>query len=450
MSARVYISNANRNGLRAMMPVIPRMRFEAESVNRPFRCPNPERNDCTPSATYYADKHQVHCFGCEQTWDVLQLMGVAEGLLDAMALEKKFDKPTMALGGVPYANWLANVSCHTPADVRLGKVIICMDEDDEGRRAAKKVVGDLDSIGAPHATLPPYPNGAKDTDEWLMARRGTEWDCEETSLPSGLTPLRRMRWMNDDAGKMEANLSIANLHGKVSSIDALADGLLDSFKPDEHGLVIADPANRVRSGRENDANAIAASCGELDRLVEGLRCAIAYSHHHSKGTQVGKNADDRASDSGVFARDADALIDMTELEWDESARETKELLHWREATPFRLEFVLRDFKVPKPKDIWFRYPVHVEDLSGMLEDGNSRKPGGNGCRFGEQGGKALSEIEIKLVAFMGEYNEIKRKVFVAHIGNGARTVSKYVGRSRPFELESGESSTTIRRVKAAG
>ena len=40
---------------------------------------------------------------------------------------------------------------------------------------------------------------------------------------------------------------------------------------------------------------------------------MIYCHHHSKGAQGGKRAMDRASGSGVFARDPDALIDMVEL-----------------------------------------------------------------------------------------------------------------------------------------
>lgn len=252
-----------------------------------------------------------------------------------------------------------------------------------------------------------------------------------------------------DLADVRANLDIANLRGKFSSIEALVEELLDSFKPGDYDLVIVDPAYKVQSGCENDADAITAFCGELDRLAEGLRCTIAYSHHHSKGAQGGKNAEDRASGSGVFARDADALIDMTELEWDENVQETKELLRWHDATPFRLEFVLRDFKAPKPKDIWFRYPVHEEDPSGMLEDAKPRKPGGHD-RKRDQGGKALADMETSLDAFMGDREQIDRKEFVEHIGKDARTVSKYVGQSRLFELESGQSSATIRRVKDAG
>lgn len=182
--------------------------------------------------------------------------------------------------------------------------------------------------------------------------------------------------MGVTAEEVSKNFDIANLRGKFSKIEELVDALLASYEAGDYDLVIVDPAYKVQSGSENDADAITTFCAQLDRLAEGLACTIAYTHHHSKGAQGGKNAEDRASGSGVFARDADALIDMTELAWDENVQESKELLRWYGAVPFRLEFVLRDFKAPKPKDIWFRYPIHEEDLSGMLEDSKPRKPGG--------------------------------------------------------------------------
>ena len=256
--------------------------------------------------------------------------------------------------------------------------------------------------------------------------------------------------MGVTAEEVSANFDIANLRGKFQDIATLVDSLLASFKPGDYDLVIVDPAYKVQSGSENDADAITAFCAQLDRLAEGLQCTIAYTHHHSKGAQGGKNAEDRASGSGVFARDADALIDMTELEWDENIQEAKELLRWYGAIPFRLEFVLRDFKAPKPKDVWFNYPIHEEDLSGMLEDSKPRKPGGPKAWHQKQGDKALAEMESALDEFMGERDEIDRKEFVEHIGRDARTVNKYVRQSQLFDIESGQSSATIRRVGDEG
>lgn len=256
--------------------------------------------------------------------------------------------------------------------------------------------------------------------------------------------------MGVTAEEVSKNFDIANLRGKFSRIEELVDALLASYKAGDYDLVIVDPAYKVQAGSENDADAITAFCAQLDRLAEGLACTIAYTHHYSKGAQGGKNAEDRASGSGVFARDADALIDMTELAWDENVQEFKELLRWYGAVPFRLEFVLRDFKAPKPKDIWFKHPIHEEDLSGMLEDSKPRKPGGPKAWHKKQSDKALEEMEGALDAFMGERDEIDRKEFVEHIGRDARTVNKYVQQSLLFDLESGQSSATIRRVRDEG
>ena len=55
-------------------------------------------------------------------------------------------------------------------------------------------------------------------------------------------------------------------------------------------------------------------CNQFDRICTDLGTAVIYCHHHSKGYQGQKRSMDRASGSGVFARDPDALLDLTELE----------------------------------------------------------------------------------------------------------------------------------------
>ena len=83
-----------------------------------------------------------------------------------------------------------------------------------------------------------------------------------------------------------------------------------------------------------------------------------YCHHHSKGAQGMKKAMDRASGSGVFARDPDAQLDIIELEMTEEvqchAAETK-------GTAWRLETSLREFPNIVPMEFWFEYPVHRVD-----------------------------------------------------------------------------------------
>ena len=73
---------------------------------------------------------------------------------------------------------------------------------------------------------------------------------------------------------------------------------------------------------------------------------------------------DRASGSGVFARDPDAQLDMIELEL------TDDIQNWvaeRGATAWRLEGSLREFENFKPVEFWFEYPIHRLDSEENLK-----------------------------------------------------------------------------------
>ncbi|MBQ9043565.1 MAG: toprim domain-containing protein [Eggerthellaceae bacterium] len=124
----------------------------------------------------------------------LPVVFVAEGLIDAMAINKVLGKPTMALGGVANAKRLASILYHADPSARPDKVIVCMDEDDEGRKAAEAICGNLSRIGVANGLVPPYPEGAKDMDEWLMRGEGSEWDFEAQPADCTGLVLYRTRW----------------------------------------------------------------------------------------------------------------------------------------------------------------------------------------------------------------------------------------------------------------
>lgn len=121
---------------------------------------------------------------------------VTEGLIDAMALAKITGGDTMALGGVSNAKRLAQVLYATPPELRPKKITVAMDEDDEGHRTRDKICHDLDVLKIPHAVMPPYPGGAKDADEYLMAMRGKEWEFykRQGSVATDY-PLWYTRWL---------------------------------------------------------------------------------------------------------------------------------------------------------------------------------------------------------------------------------------------------------------
>ena len=132
----------------------------------------------------------------------LDVVMVAEGLIDTMALCKLTErngarKNCMALGGVAGAKRLSQILYHADPKTRPGLVVICMDQDAEGKKARDKISADLCSMRIPHTCVPAYPNGAKDADEWLMAGKGVEWDfCELETAASADQALYGTRWQN--------------------------------------------------------------------------------------------------------------------------------------------------------------------------------------------------------------------------------------------------------------
>ena len=53
--------------------------------------------------------------------------------------------------------------------------------------------------------------------------------------------------------------------------------------------------------------------GAFDRLANNLNCAVVFAAHFPKGNLSKRTAMDRISGSGVFARDPDAIITLSEL-----------------------------------------------------------------------------------------------------------------------------------------
>lgn len=164
------------------------------------------------------------------------------------------------------------------------------------------------------------------------------------------------------------NISIWNLRGKSLPMDQLAPKLIRRAEKKGYKAIIIDPIYKVITGDENSADQMANFCNQFDKVCTELKCAVIYCHHHSKGNQTGKRSMDRASGSGVFARDPDALIDLLEIEaenLDENKLEGAPV-DTSQCTAWRMEGTLREFPRFKPVDLWFEYPIHKVDDSGFL------------------------------------------------------------------------------------
>lgn len=219
------------------------------------------------------------------------------------------------------------------------------------------------------------------------------------------------------------NIDIWNLRGKSVPMDKLAPKLIRRAAKKDYIAIVIDPIYKIITGDENSADQMAHFCNQFDKVCTELGCAVIYCHHHSKGQQGGKRSMDRASGSGVFARDPDALLDLLELEVTDKLLEQEEnkaicrvcsdwlqrygllegasqddMCNYKDAlqvcrdklkpksyelmladvaaardglknrTAWRIEGTLREYPKFQPVNLWFDYPVHRIDRTGSLQD----------------------------------------------------------------------------------
>ena len=159
------------------------------------------------------------------------------------------------------------------------------------------------------------------------------------------------------------SIVVWNLRGHAVPLDQLVPKLIRRVRDQHFDAIVIDPIYKVITGDENNASEMGAFCNQFDKICTETGCSTIYCHHHSKGAQGMKKAMDRASGSGVFARDPDAQLDMIQLELSEdianNVRDGNE-------TAWRLESSLREFPNITPVNFWFEYPIHKVDENGTL------------------------------------------------------------------------------------
>lgn len=161
------------------------------------------------------------------------------------------------------------------------------------------------------------------------------------------------------------DIVIWNLRGHAVPLDELVPKLIRRIRNDHFDAIIIDPIYKVIMGDENNASDMGRFANQFDKICNETGCSVIYCHHHSKGAQGNKRAIDRASGSGVFARDPDAQLDMIQLDlMDQGHPDGSDGI----ATAWRMEFSLREFKSKEPVDFWFEYPIHSVDVTGTLKE----------------------------------------------------------------------------------
>ena len=221
------------------------------------------------------------------------------------------------------------------------------------------------------------------------------------------------------------NIVIWNLRGFAVPLDRLVPKLIRRVKDSGYSAVIIDPIYKVITGDENNASDMAAFCNQFDKICAETGCATIYCHHHSKGAQGGKRAIDRASGSGVFARDPDAQLDMIQLELDDDLSNN---VRDGNATAWRMESSLREFENFKPINFWFEYPIHRLDNSNLEKANAEGSPLANLSKSSKRTTKEERRNSIDTAFEICAENGFTRVSDIAeYTGLDEKTIRRYLG-----------------------
>lgn len=296
-----------------------------------------------------------------------------------------------------------------------------------------------------------------------------------------------------------SNIDIWNLRGKSIPMDKLAPKLIRRAAKKNYLGIVIDPIYKVITGDENSADQMANFCNQFDKVCTELGCAVIYCHHHSKGSQGSKRSMDRASGSGVFARDPDALLDLIELETTEplikqetnkkiaklcemelekigkenilsqddlcnhltmidicnthlSANEFTKLNEQintvrksvNSLSAWRIEGTLREFPKFHPLNLWFDYPIHKVDYIGSLKDVNPDDVKADSWRnnFTKKKDPDATKKEKKkfLEIAFNEVNEdgsTTLKQLAEYLGKSEKTARRLVQESEIYQIKEG-------------
>jgi RecA-family ATPase len=296
-----------------------------------------------------------------------------------------------------------------------------------------------------------------------------------------------------------SNIDIWNLRGKTSPMDKLAPKLIRRAQKSNYMAVIIDPIYKVLTGDENSAHEMAKFTNQFDKIATELNCAVIYCHHHSKGSQGGKNSIDRSSGSGVFARDPDAILDLIELPVTEDrymvleneaicktyndaikkynpsysdiglddqfspkqmgyhlmcAIKSQPILQQieenkqqairaaRQATAWRIDGTLREFPKFDPINAWFRYPIHVLDDSLKdisLEDDSPQGKWQKGVKKANQSRseKSNQELDTAFSALSMDGGPVEVSQIAEYLDIDKRSVYPKVKKHKKFTVDGG-------------
>jgi AAA domain len=143
------------------------------------------------------------------------------------------------------------------------------------------------------------------------------------------------------------DIALWTLRGHAADFRDLIPKIIARARMEGFALIVLDPLYKLLgTADENSARDIAEMLNVIERLAVETKAAVAYANHFAKGNASGKEAQDRISGSGVFARDPDTLAVFTAHETEGS---------------FTVETILRNFPPVPPFVVSWQFPLMARD-----------------------------------------------------------------------------------------
>jgi len=173
---------------------------------------------------------------------------------------------------------------------------------------------------------------------------------------------RRLHVLEDARGieREPGRMDVWNLRGFAAKHEEIFPKIIERIGNNDYGLIVLDPIYKLYGGEadENAAKDMGALLNSIEQVSVQTGAAVAFGAHFSKGNQASKNAIDRVSGSGVFARDPDSIINLTAHEEEDC---------------YTFDAILRNFPPIDPFVVRWSYPVFSK--AGELDPAALKTPG---------------------------------------------------------------------------
>lgn len=215
------------------------------------------------------------------------------------------------------------------------------------------------------------------------------------------------------------NFHFWELKAHAGDIADFLPHLMTTVETGNYGLVIIDPIYKIYGDRdENKASDVGAIVNALDQVCTATGAAIAFGAHFPKGDMSARKAMDRIAGSGVFSRDPEVILTISDVNPPKMPDDPADLSpedslkieristgHFRE-----VELALRNFESPPPLIIEWDFPLF--NVSDVLEPENIKRIK-QMVKTAKQDKKSLKQIDAVLDWFRDNPVPVTREDIMA-------------------------------------